>query len=122
MDNSLSVASLSGIALSTEAFYRPRISPGDATAVESGFTYETRHARGRGYVHLRKDDQGAWRAQTLGMIVLDLKGHEEAACIDADWERGDRTWGEYAAERRARVEAQPYVLIGLSRADACRVC
>ena len=100
----LNNAALSNIVLSTDSHYRPRFSSNDNTAVETGFTFETRLAIGRGYVHLRQDENGEWLALTLGMIVCDLKGHEESRCVDADWERLDRTWGQYTMEVKENVE------------------
>ena len=112
--NSLENAALTNVALATEPYYRPHVSPHDANTIEAGFTYETRIAVGRAYVHLRQDEQGQWLALTVGMIVQDLKGHEETPCVDDSWAEGYRTWTRYAREQRENIENQPYVLIGES--------
>lgn len=112
----LSQAAVTNIVLETDPHFTPRFSSDVKDEVEAGFRYETRCALGRGYVHLRQDEDGAWRAQTLGMIILDIKGHEEVENIAGDWEADGRTWGAQEAERKAKIEADPYVLIGMSTA------
>ncbi|GJE99191.1 NAD(P)/FAD-dependent oxidoreductase [Phanerochaete sordida] len=110
----LAAARVTDITLETNPFYAPREATapsGEVVGVEGGFTYGTQHARGRGYAHLRQDESGTWRALTLGMVVLDLKAHPEPVDVAADWESTGRTWGELEAERKARIESDPEVLI-----------
>lgn len=112
--NHLSQARIADIALEKDPFYTPRESftpTGDRVGVETGFTYETRYAVCRGYAHLRQVEDGTWQAITVGMIVLDLKVHPEPVSVAIDWEASGRTWDELEAERKAKIESDPHVLI-----------
>ena len=110
------LAEVAGVAHDAEPHFRAHVAPGPGGAggVEFGFVYETACARGRAYARLEKDGQGAWKALTLTMIVVDLKGHEEPENVAADWEAGGRAWEDIEAERRSQIESDPYVLIGKS--------
>ncbi|EKM52203.1 uncharacterized protein PHACADRAFT_176228 [Phanerochaete carnosa HHB-10118-sp] len=113
-DSRLSEAHVTNIALETDPFFTPRPSltpSGEQVGVETGFTYETRHSIGRGYAHLRKAQGGAWHAITVGMLVLDLKTHPEPQNVAKDWESAGKPWGELEAERKAKIEASPHVLV-----------
>ncbi|GJE96957.1 NAD(P)/FAD-dependent oxidoreductase [Phanerochaete sordida] len=113
-DDRLSNTRLTNIVLETDPLFAPQLSlspSGEQVGVEAGFTYETRHCVGRGYAHLRRDADGAWRAVTVGMLVLDLKAHPEPQNVAADWEASGKTWAELERERKAKVETNPQVLI-----------
>ncbi|MFC9836090.1 NAD(P)-binding protein [Rhodococcus sp. NPDC127530] len=45
--------------------------------IQAFFTFETTLARSRGFVRLRRDDDGEWRAWTLISAMEEIKGHEE---------------------------------------------
>ncbi|EKM53733.1 uncharacterized protein PHACADRAFT_211396 [Phanerochaete carnosa HHB-10118-sp] len=112
--NHLSQAQIFNIALETDPFYTPRESfapTGDRVGVETGFKYETRYAICRGYAHLRQVEDGTWQAITVGMIALDLKAHPEPMNVALDWEASGRTWDVLEAERKAKIETDPHVLI-----------
>ncbi|KAK3076157.1 hypothetical protein LTS18_013774, partial [Coniosporium uncinatum] len=47
--------------------------------VESLFTFDTTIGRGRGFIRLTQDEQGAWKAYMVYTALYDIKGHEEAA-------------------------------------------
>lgn len=116
-DNRLSEAHVTDIALETDPFFTPRPSltpSGEQVGIEAGFTYETRHSIGRGYAHLQKAEGGAWQAITVGMLVLDLKAHPEPQNVATDWESAGKPWDELEAERKAKIEASPHVLVGRS--------
>ncbi|GJF00330.1 NAD(P)/FAD-dependent oxidoreductase [Phanerochaete sordida] len=125
----LSAAHIANIAIETNPHYAPRESftpDGHKVGVETGFTYETRHGLCRGYAHLVQVPDGSWLAVTVGMVMLDLKAHPEPRNVAADWEATGRTWGELEAERKAKIESDPYVLVvgggqnGLSTAARLR--
>ena len=103
---------LANIVLESDPHYAPTTNIGVQPEVQAGFRYETRHALGRGYVRLVQGKDGTWLAQTLGMIVFDLKAHPEPVDVAAAWEADGRPWGELEAERRAGIESDPHVLIG----------
>lgn len=85
---------------------------GPHTGVEEAFSYETPVAHGRGFARLVQDASGEWKALSVCMYVTDLKGHEET-----DYELGiygghTLAWADVYAERRAKIETDPQVLIG----------
>ncbi|MDV6280812.1 NAD(P)/FAD-dependent oxidoreductase [Rhodococcus jostii] len=45
--------------------------------IQAFFTFETTLARSRGFVRLRRDGDGEWRAWTLISAMEEIKGHEE---------------------------------------------
>lgn len=47
--------------------------------VQAALAYETEIVRGRGLVSLRRDANGDWKAFTVMLQVLEIKGHEETA-------------------------------------------
>jgi len=101
---------ISKVGLAEDGFYAPKYV--EATGwVEAVFLYETPIALGRGHARLAKDEAGRWKAVTVCMLVEDLKGHEEASYELGIY--GDHTlaWGDIYRERRARIEAEPHVLI-----------
>ncbi|GJE97012.1 NAD(P)/FAD-dependent oxidoreductase [Phanerochaete sordida] len=110
----LAAAQVSNILLSEDPSYRTKWAPGPAgprSSVEAGFDYETVHARGRGYVRLAPGPDGAWKVLTLGMIIVDLKGHEEPERAKPEWDDESCGWEEREERCRADIEADPYVLI-----------
>lgn len=114
--NRLAEAGITNITVDKDPYFIPHFvpGPGGSSAVEVGFLYETKHAIGRAYAHLEKDDAGSWNALTLAMIIVDLKGHEEPENVAANWEADGSTWGELEEQRRVKIESNPHVLIGTS--------
>ncbi len=83
------------------------------SVIEAAFTYETPIAYGRGYVQLcQAAPELEWAALVVCMTLTDLKGQEEPRDpIDWEAEAQGRPYGELVAERHARNESNPYVLI-----------
>lgn len=111
--NRLAAANVSNVVLEEDPYFLPHFVPGPSgsNGLELGFRYETHHAIGRAYAHLEQDGAGAWKALTLGMIIVDLKGHEEPDNVAENWETDGRAWVDIEEERRARIESNPHVLI-----------
>ena len=89
----------------------------DVTGVEFGLVFELPHGHGRGHTRLVPDADGAFRAFTVLLMLHDLRGYEELGTLplrdDVTGIPGrdvDREYAEWVRE----VEADPYVLIGLS--------
>jgi len=79
--------------------------------VEAVFTFETDLALGQGHVKLERDDTGAWKALNVCMIIMELKGHEEPSHELGIYGGHTLAWEDVYRERRAKVEADPHVLI-----------
>jgi hypothetical protein len=98
-------------------------------AVSLAFTFVTPLGKGRGGARLfpRKEYAGVdgepdeWIADSAYMMLDSLDGHEEAMLsAPRDPEVGhDVPWETSEAERRAKVEEEPYVLVGMRCFDAC---
>ncbi|GJE91639.1 NAD(P)/FAD-dependent oxidoreductase [Phanerochaete sordida] len=103
---------VSNVALDNDPFFTPTHRAAPHATVEFGFRYETPVAWGRGYARLVQGAAGRWDALTVGMIVSDLKGHEEP--VDgADWEAEaqKRTWGQLQEDVEAQIASNPTVLV-----------
>lgn len=80
--------------------------------VEAVFTFETKVARGRGYVRLAHiKATGEWKAASVCMMVADLKGHEESSFELGMYGGHTLAWTDVLRDRKAKVEAEPHVLI-----------
>jgi putative flavoprotein involved in K+ transport len=106
----------------TLAHAKPRHFALDATqavsdaggVLEAWFTFETE--TGRGYGHLRANDQGVW---TLLTTLVELKGHEERQGFTRPMgalhgvHRHSKSWKERREEEIAKLghSEQPYVVI-----------
>lgn len=82
--------------------------------IEFCFTYETWVGPGRGCARLLKDQSqtGEWRAISVGMILYEIRGHEESSFESGIYGGHTLAWSDVKAERRAQVEKDPHVLIG----------
>jgi hypothetical protein len=113
-DGRLAKAQVSSIELDDDPNFQPAatVDPNGDHGVEFGFVYETPIARGKGFARLRQDAQAHWKALTVFTMIADLKGHEERK-EQVDFESNGKTWTNVFQERKAKVEAYPYVLIGM---------
>ena len=86
-----------------------------ATGAEFAFTFECDRGHGRAYVRLLPDEDGAYRALTVMLELVDLPGHEELSTLplrdDLTGIPGRDMQREFAEWVR-QVETNPYVLIG----------
>jgi len=82
--------------------------------LESAFTLETSIAYGRGLVMLQPDETGGWKALSVYMTMVDLKGHEEMGPESGYYDNHGKTWNEVFAERKERIESDPHVVISKS--------
>ena len=113
--NKLPATKITNVTLSKNNYLLPKFAPSfvGAPGAEFGYSYETPIARGEGYVRLVKRDDNEWKAHTISMLVMDLKGHEEpnGRHYFEDLTRG-KSWGVYLAEQRAQWEKDPHVIVG----------
>ncbi|KII84022.1 hypothetical protein PLICRDRAFT_436694 [Plicaturopsis crispa FD-325 SS-3] len=107
-------AHITDIKLDDRPHLAPEFSPaGPKTpaSIGSAFTFDAPRFRGRGSVRLVATENGEWRALTVLLMMDDIKGHEEAGPESGVY--GDHTlaWEDVWAERRAKIEADPQVII-----------
>jgi len=86
---------------------------GPHQGVEVSFSFETPVAHGRGLARLMEDDNGDWKAMSVCMFVTDLRGYEETKYELGIYGGHTLAWADVQAERRAKVESDPQVLIGM---------
>ncbi|KAL5512676.1 hypothetical protein ACEPAG_2942 [Sanghuangporus baumii] len=79
--------------------------------IEFAFTFETPVSRGRGIARLIPDHVGIFKAFTVYLEAVDIKGHEEFGHELGLYEGHTKSWGEVKAQRHAAVEQDPQVLI-----------
>jgi putative flavoprotein involved in K+ transport len=85
--------------------------------VEAFCRFETRLARGRGFIRLVPAENGGWKAWTLLTAMEELKGHEEqlAARRTKGVVHGEhkdrRNWLEQRLDETAFADAEPQVLV-----------
>ena len=117
---SIARVNITNVRLTDDAHFLPTLfdaGPG-VQGVEFGYTYETDIALGKGIAKVLPDASGAWKALTVSMIIVDLKGYEEPpGRQNFEAATNGRPWGDVEAERRARVETDPHVLISTSASD-----
>ena len=113
-DDRLTRTQVTAITLDDDLNFQPATTtdPNGDPGIEFGFIFETPIAHGRGFARLRQDAQAQWKALTVFMMVSDLKGHEERK-EQVDFETDGKTWSKVFHERKAQVEMDPYVLIGM---------
>ncbi|TCD67151.1 hypothetical protein EIP91_000436 [Steccherinum ochraceum] len=97
-------------ALAEDPLYAPKHIP-ETGGVEAVFSYETAVVHGRGYARLVRGPSGVWKALSVCMMAMDLRGHEESGYELGIY--GDHTlaWSDVSRGRKAAIEANPYVLI-----------
>lgn len=117
LSSRLSTASLSGITLDQRANLAPEtfsVSP-TVTGVATAFTFRTKIGYGRGYARLLPDEQSRiWKALTVYTELVDIMGHEEVGFQRNLTDGRPIAEAEFKAQIRADIEADPYVLIGMS--------
>src|SRR5262245_4050806 len=88
-----------------------------ARTVEAFYRFETKLARGRGFIRLMPSEHGSWKAWTLLTAIEELKGHEEhvgarrvkgVAHGEQKWRRN---WLDQRVHERAFDDADPQVLV-----------
>lgn len=90
------------------------LQPNQKYEVEVALTFETPKAWGRGFVRLQQDpDSGnSWKALSVMMMIDNWKGHEEQDFELGIYDGHNLSWQEVQAERKAKTENDPQVLIG----------
>lgn len=116
LTDTLDPAQISHIALDNSPHLGPEeedFSPKEGLGIGFAFIYETRVAWGRAYARLMQDKvDGNWRGWTVCMVAEDLMGYEERGYESGIWEGHTAAWCDVLARRLAKVEEDPYVLIG----------
>ena len=112
----LSEVLVSDVKLSDNVYFRPTpFRAGPAHGIEFGYTFETKFAHGKGFARLLSDAAGQWKALTASTIVVDLRSHEEMPGRESFEEMlQNMSWSDWQVQRRARIEADPQVLISMS--------
>ena len=114
----LADAAISGVVI--DRFIEPSLEgvEGDAQWVQAAFRFETAVGRCRGFVRLTSSpDSDGWRAWTLLLELVELKGHEEilGARRPPGVEHGQRrqteTWLDRRAAQREFTDDEPAVVI-----------
>ncbi|EKM77860.1 hypothetical protein AGABI1DRAFT_76892 [Agaricus bisporus var. burnettii JB137-S8] len=96
---------------------RPHLSPEHEAfgpqqeGIVSGFLFETNNQWGQGYFRLVIDEEGVWRALTVYMIALDIKGHEEPKGESGVYGDHMTHWSTISDSQRKSIEEDPQVLI-----------
>lgn len=96
---------------------RPHLSPEHEAfgpqqeGIVSGFLFETNTQWGQGYFRLVIDEEGVWRALTVYMIALDIKGHEEPKGESGVYGDHMTHWSTISDSQRKSIEEDPQVLI-----------
>lgn len=90
----------------------------DTAWVQAFFTFETRLARGRGFVRLMRDGvDGPWKAWTLLTAMHELRGHEEnrghrrPRGTNHGMHRGKDNWLDERTRQGEFVDADPRVVV-----------
>lgn len=89
-------------------------------ALELAFIFDTPRAHGRGLARLKQDADGVRRALSVFVMLDAFRGYGEAGpALGVGGGNGEGAghavpWEQLLAERRALVEADPYVLVGQS--------
>jgi len=88
-----------------------------ARTVEAFYRFETRLARGRGFIRLMPLETGSWKAWTLLTAMEELKGHEEhlggrrVKGVDHGAQQGRRNWLDRRVDENAFADVDPQVLV-----------
>ena len=121
IDAGLARGTLSGppstFALDTRTHFAPAIleaGRGTPGALEIAFTFETPRGKCRGVARLLRAEDPNWSALSVFMMLDAFHGHEEIGPELGRYGGTGLPWEKVSAERRARVEADPYVLVGTS--------
>lgn len=115
LSNSLPNAQIGDIKLDDRPGLAPSFFPASPvlSGIQFAFTFETPSITGRGFTRLLPDSQGGlgWKALSVYVTVDNIKGHEEMDHELGLYDGHTKSWGEVRAERRARVESDPQVVI-----------
>ncbi|KAJ6493410.1 FAD/NAD-P-binding domain-containing protein [Mycena sanguinolenta] len=96
---------------------RPNLSPEtrplspSASALCSGFTFNTRVGYGQGYFMLVGNESGEWKALSVFVMLADIEGHKEAGPETGVYGGHTLAWHDVHRERRQAIERDPHVLI-----------
>jgi putative flavoprotein involved in K+ transport len=88
-----------------------------ARTVEAFYRFETKQARGRGFIRLMPSENGSWKAWTLLTAIEELKGHEEhvgtrrVKGVAHGEQKGRRNWLDQRLHENAFDDADPQVLV-----------
>ncbi len=89
----------------------------EGQTVEAFYTFETAIGQGRGFLRLRQDEGGSWKAWTLLTTLDSLKGHEEKRGfnrpkgIDGAARHKRKNWLEQREESQSFKDRDPQVLV-----------
>lgn len=72
-------AQITNVRLDERQYYKPMYGSimGPVLGVGTGFLFDTPIATCQGYARLMQDPEGAWKAVSIFVMMMDLKGHEE---------------------------------------------
>ncbi|KAL4243845.1 hypothetical protein ABKN59_010876 [Abortiporus biennis] len=101
-----------------QKYHNPRFIPktesGGSSGLELCFKFETRVGYGSGRAQLVAEGQPEsqeFKALTVTMILEEIRGHEEMGYESGVYGEHTLAWGDVLAERKAKIEKDPYVLI-----------
>lgn len=118
LEKALAKVAIENVVLDERTGLAPSYFPitNEVSGVEVAFTFEMSVFNGRGFARLVPAAHGLrnWKALSVYLAMDDIKGHEEASSELGTYEGHTRSWMEVDAERRTKVEEDPYVLIGKS--------
>jgi len=90
---------------------------GASRTLEAFYRFETKLARGRGFMRLMPAADGTWKAWTLLTAMEELKGHEEhlgarrRKGVSHGEQKGRRNWLDQRLHENAFDDADPQVLV-----------
>lgn len=121
VDDGLARGTLGGppttFALDMRTHFAPALldaSKGTAGALELAFTFTAPRGACRGLARLLPDENDEWRALSAFIMLDAFHGHEEVGAELGLYEGNRLPWESVISERRARIEEDPYVIIGTS--------
>jgi hypothetical protein len=88
------------------------------TGVRFAFTFEAPAFYAKAFVLLRKHEtERDWKAILVFMRMEEIKGNPPSAPESGVYEGHTLAWEEVWDERRSKIEADPYVIIGMLNID-----
>lgn len=105
-------AQITNVKLDEDNGISPAMIPTPALMVEAALTFDTPIVHGRGLIRLLQDQSGEWKALSVFLMAMDLRGHEEKGCDSGYYDGHTKTWNEVHMEQVAQIESDPHVLIG----------
>ncbi|KAF7352016.1 hypothetical protein MVEN_01163800 [Mycena venus] len=110
LEGTVGAAAITAMKLDDRAHLTPSFMP-MAGSVVSGFTFETAVGPGQGYFFLNPAPTGEWKALSVFMTLVDIRGHEESGPEEGVYGGHTLSWEDVHRERRLKIEQDPYVLI-----------